>query len=56
MEENEGAAVLETSSVSNGPWCKVRTFIPSPPSVTENIIFLLFMSDFSKPLSLDQTE
>lgn len=56
MEEYEGADILETSSVSNGPWCKVRTFIPPLPSVTENIIFLLFTGDFSKPLALDQTE
>lgn len=26
MEENEGADILEARPVSNGPWCKVRTF------------------------------
>lgn len=37
MEENEGANILETSPVSNGPWYKVRTYPPSLP-ITENII------------------
>lgn len=33
MEENEGADILETSPLSNGPWCKVRTSPPPPPQL-----------------------
>lgn len=57
MEENEGADIVETSPVSNGPCCKVRTYFcfNSSPSYRKYYLFLLFTSDFNKPLPLDQT-
>lgn len=40
MEENEGADILETSPLSNGPWCKVRTSPPPPPPQLQKILSL----------------
>lgn len=55
MEENEGADILENRPVSNGPWCKVRTFFFFFSNYRKYYLFLLFTSDFGKPLPLDQT-